>query len=285
MNRRESSLYADSADPVYNPPMFIKVNTVFSTAITLLSNIVLYSLAIENQIDQSSYFAFTAAYGMVMGAFMSLSEMAMTTAQIQPILEMAEPFLETEPETSEEKQIVTDITGGISLEHVSFRYSEDSPYILDDLSLSIRPGEYVAVVGRDSAARDVFKKMTFWELIVAKSGESAAEKSAGAEPAGMNLPFKVASEVKDGTLEMSVQGRMDTITAPEVLKQFQDAGSNIEAIHINVSRMAYISSAGLRVLVMMIKSLENADDFKMTGASEEVRTILKTSGLDWLLLR
>ena len=186
-------VYADSADPVYNPPMFIKVNTVFSTAITLLSNIVLYSLAIENQIDQSSYFAFTAAYGMVMGAFMSLSEMAMTTAQIQPILEMAEPFLETEPETSEEKQIVTDITGGISLEHVSFRYSEDSPYILDDLPLSIRPGEYVAVVGRDSAARDVFKKMTFWELIVAKSGESAAEKSAGiASPQALS-PCRFAS--------------------------------------------------------------------------------------------
>ena len=55
--------------------------------------------------------------------------------------------------------------------------------------------------------------------------------------------------------------------------------------YVHVSRMAYISSAGLRVLVMMIKSLENADNFKMTGASEEVRTILKTSGLDWLLLR
>ena len=152
-------VYADSADPVYNPPMFIKVNTVFSTAITLLSNIVLYSLAIENQIDQSSYFAFTAAYGMVMGAFMSLSEIAMTTAQIQPILEMAEPFLETEPETSEEKQIVTDITGGISLEHVSFRYSEDSPYILDDLSLSIRPGEYVAVVGRTGCGKSTLVRL------------------------------------------------------------------------------------------------------------------------------
>ena len=152
-------VYADSADPVYNPPMFIKVNTVFSTAITLISNIVLYSLAIENQIDQSSYFAFTAAYGMVMGAFMSLSEIAMTTAQIQPILEMAEPFLETEPETSEEKQIVTDITGSISLEHVSFRYSEDSPYILDDLSLSIRPGEYVAVVGRTGCGKSTLIRL------------------------------------------------------------------------------------------------------------------------------
>jgi anti-anti-sigma regulatory factor len=49
--------------------------------------------------------------------------------------------------------------------------------------------------------------------------------------------------------------------------------------------MAYVSSAGLRVLVMMIKSLGSMDDFKMTGVSEDVRTILKTSGLDRLLLR
>ena len=55
-------------------------------------------------------------------------------------------FLATEPETSQDKQIVTGILGGIELNHVSFRYSEESPYILDDLSLSIQPGEYVAVV-------------------------------------------------------------------------------------------------------------------------------------------
>jgi len=90
---------------------------------------------------------------------MSLSEIALTAAQIQPILEMAEPFLETEPETSEEKQILTDITGGISLEHVSFRYSEESPYILDDLSLKIRPGEYVAVVGRTGCGKSTLVRL------------------------------------------------------------------------------------------------------------------------------
>ena len=152
-------VYADSTDPTYNPPMFIKVNSVFATAITLVSNIVLYSLAIENQVDQSSYFAFTAAYGMVMGAFMSLSGIALAAAQIQPILEMAEPFLKTEPETSEEKQIMTDITGDVSLEHVSFRYSEESPYILDDLTLKIRPGEYVAVVGRTGCGKSTLVRL------------------------------------------------------------------------------------------------------------------------------
>ena len=129
----------------------------------------------------------------------------------------------------------------------------------------------------DSAVRDVFKNMMFWELAVAES--------ATAEPVDFNLPFKITCEVKDGTFKASVQGRMDTITAPDLLKQFQDAGSDIKAIHLDVSRMAYVSSAGLRVLVMMIKSLGSMDDFKMTGVSEDVRTILKTSGLDRLLLR
>ena len=99
---------------------------------------------------------------------------------------------------------------------------------------------------------------------------------ATAEPVDFNLPFKITCEVKDGTFKASVQGRMDTITAPDLLKQFQDAGSDIKAIHLDVSRMAYVSSAGLRVLVMMIKSLGSMDDFKMTGVSEDVKTILKT---------
>ena len=153
------NIYSDSVDPTYNPPMFIKVNTVITTGITLLSNIVFYSLAIENGIDQSSYFAFTAAYGMLTGAFMSLSDIALTAAQIQPILEMAEPFLATEPETSQDKQIVTSISGGIELNHVSFRYGEDSPYILNDLSLKVKPGEYVAVVGRTGCGKSTLVRL------------------------------------------------------------------------------------------------------------------------------
>lgn len=129
------------------------------------------------------------------------------------------------------------------------------------------------------AVRDVFRKMMFWELTVA---EDAVAKPA---PVDINLPFKVISEAKEGIFEVSVQGRMDTITAPELLKQFQDAGSGIRAIRVDVSRMAYVSSAGLRVLLMMYKSLENKDNFEMTGVSDEVREILETTGFDQFLLK
>jgi NHLM bacteriocin system ABC transporter ATP-binding protein len=152
-------LYAEGAELTYNPPMFIKINGVISTAISLVSNIVLYCLAVQSGIGQSSYFAFTSSYGMLMGAFMSLSGIALSAAQIQPILEMAEPFLKIEPETAENKEIVTHISGSIDLDHVSFRYDESGPYILNDLSLSIRPCEYVAVVGMTGCGKSTLVRL------------------------------------------------------------------------------------------------------------------------------
>ncbi len=129
----------------------------------------------------------------------------------------------------------------------------------------------------DSAVRGVFKKMMFWELTLAENTEE--------KPVDRNLPFKVVSALKDGTFEASVQGRMDTITAPELLKQFQNAGGCIKAIRIDVSRMAYVSSAGLRVLLIMYKSLDDKDRFELIGLCDEVREILETTGFDQFLMR
>ena len=131
----------------------------------------------------------------------------------------------------------------------------------------------------EPAVREVFKKMMFWEFTVA---ESAAAKPA---QVAANLPFRVDGAVKDGTFEVTIQGRMDTITAPELLKRFQEAGSGIQGIRVDVSRMPYVSSAGLRALLMMYKSLENKDRFEMTGVSDEVREILETTGFDQFLLK
>lgn len=129
----------------------------------------------------------------------------------------------------------------------------------------------------EPAVREVFRKMMFWELTVAED--------TAAKPVDIDLPFQVASEVKDGVFHASVQGRMDTITAPELLREFQNAGGQFKAIHVDVSRMSYVSSAGLRVLLMMYKSLGSQDRFEMTGVSDQVREILETTGFDQFLLK
>ncbi|MBQ9613396.1 MAG: NHLP family bacteriocin export ABC transporter permease/ATPase subunit, partial [Lachnospiraceae bacterium] len=111
------NLYAEGSELLYNPPMFIKINGVISTAISLFSNIFLYYLAVQSGLSPSSYFAFMAAYGAVFGAFSSLSGTALQAAKIRPILEMAEPFLKAVPEAADGKEIVTSIKGAIEMEH------------------------------------------------------------------------------------------------------------------------------------------------------------------------
>jgi len=151
--------YSKCAELTYNPPMFIKINSVISTAISLTGTIVLYYMAMQSNIDPSSYFAFTTAYGMLMGAFMSVSGIALSAAQIQPIMELAEPFLKTEPEVSSGKEIITEISGGVELAHVSFRYTDDTPYVLNDISLKIKSGDYVAIVGSTGCGKSTLVRL------------------------------------------------------------------------------------------------------------------------------
>ena len=153
------NLYADSAELTYAPPMFIRINGVITVAIGLVSNIVLYFLAVESGIDQSSYFAFTAAYGAVMAAFNSLAGMALSLGRIKPIMEMAEPFLKSEPESADSKEIVTKLTGAIELDNVFFKYSENGPYIVNDLSLKIKAGEYIAIVGKTGCGKSTLMRL------------------------------------------------------------------------------------------------------------------------------
>ena len=150
---RWGRLYAKEAEYLYNPPMIIKLNSVISAAISLIGTIVLYSAAINSSVTYDNYVAFTSSYGFISGAFMQLSSIALMIAGIRPTLEMVSPILEEEPETSGKKQTVTSLGGNIELSHVCFRYADNMPDILDDLSIRIKPGEYVAIVGETGCGK------------------------------------------------------------------------------------------------------------------------------------
>ena len=150
---RWGRLYAKEAEFLYNPPMVIKMNSVISAAISLIGTVVMYSAAISSGVTFDNYVAFTSSYGFISGAFMQLSSVALLIAGIRPTLEMVSPILEEEPETAEKKQTVTSLSGNIELSHVCFRYADNMPDILDDLSIRIKPGEYVAIVGETGCGK------------------------------------------------------------------------------------------------------------------------------------
>lgn len=208
-------LYSQGADLTYNPPLFIKINSVITLGITLFSNIILYYLAVVSGIGQSSYFAFTTAYGMLSGAFVALSGVALSAARIKPILEMAEPFLKTEPETSDNKEIVTSITGSVELDHISFRYAEGLPLVIDDLSLKIKPGEYVAIVGKTGCGKSTLMRI----LLGFEKPEKGSVRFDGRDINTLDLPSlrkKIGTVMQDAGLFQGDIYSNIVITAPQL---------------------------------------------------------------------
>jgi len=156
---RWGRLYARNARLEYNPPAFVKLNGVITTAIGLAGTIILYYLAVQTGVAQNEYYAFNAAYGHLTGAFAALSGIAISVATIRPVLEMAEPILKAEPEVAGERQTVSRVSGHIEMSHVTFRYEGNTPYVLNDLSLTIRSGEYIAIVGRTGCGKSTLVRL------------------------------------------------------------------------------------------------------------------------------
>lgn len=152
-------LYRDSAKLTYDPPALIKLSGVISSTISLVGTIVIYYFTITTQVALADYYAFNTAYGMVMGAFTALVGTVSVIAQIKPVLDMTRPMLQTVPEVSESKKVVTDLSGEIELNNVSFRYNENAPLVVDNLSLKIHPGQYVAIVGKSGCGKSTLMRL------------------------------------------------------------------------------------------------------------------------------
>lgn len=156
---RWANPFAKRAELDYNPPLIVKLSGVFMLAISLVGTILLYWLAVRSGISVSDYSGFMIAYGRLMGAFSSIAGIVISIAQLRPALEMAEPILKAEPEISENREILTKVSGGIEISHVYFRYEENTPDIIRNLSLKIRPGEYVAIVGRTGCGKSTLIRL------------------------------------------------------------------------------------------------------------------------------
>ena len=156
---RWAKIYTEEVRNTYGIPRSVLLSDTVAVAISLIGNLAIYYFAMKAKITVADYYAFTSAYAMVSGAFSSLVGIGLQFANIRPVLEQVKPILETLPEVSEDKKVVTGVSGGIELNHVSFRYSETMPWVLDDVSLKIKPGQYVAVVGKTGCGKSTLVRL------------------------------------------------------------------------------------------------------------------------------
>ncbi len=215
MFSRWARQYAKEAQLAYNPPMFLKLSGTISLALSLIGTLVLYAIAIESQVSIADYYAFNTAYGMVSGAFMSVISIAVTVANIKPTLEMAKPIMEAEPETHGGKESIAELRGGIELNHVSFRYDESMPNVIDDLSLQINSGEYLAVVGSTGCGKSTLMRLLLG-FETPQKGSIFFDNKDIAKIDLESLRRKIGSVMQDGKLFLGDIYSNIVITAPQL---------------------------------------------------------------------
>jgi len=151
--------YKETGRLTFSPPLFLRLNGAIAGALTLGGTLLLYFFAGTNKISQSDYIAFNLAYGAVSGAIMSLAGVVTTMANIKPLLEMVKPIFEAIPEVDESKHIVTELAGNIEISNVTFRYTQDGPIVIDNISLKVTPGEYIAIVGKSGCGKSTLMRL------------------------------------------------------------------------------------------------------------------------------
>jgi len=156
---RWGKIFAERSYVTNYPPTIVQYNAVLVNAIGLLGTIVLYYTSVKNSVTAAEYYAFTSSYSYVSTAFSALAGMALSVATVRPILQIVKPLMDATPEVLEGKEIVTSLSGSVELSHVSFRYEEDGPLILDDLSLNIKPRQYVAICGRTGCGKSTLIRL------------------------------------------------------------------------------------------------------------------------------
>lgn len=233
---RWSKLYAKQVELTYNPPMFLRANGAFSSIISLTGALVMYFMSVQSGVSVADYYAFNTAYGMVSGAFMSLAGIATTIAQFKPILEMAKPIMDAVPEVSEGKLVIDRLSGGIELNNVSFRYNENMPLVVDNLSLKIRPGQYVAIVGATGCGKSTLMRI----MLGFEKPQKGAVYYDGKDLSGIDLKSlrrKIGVVMQDGKLFQGDIFSNITISAPQLSMDEAWEAAEMAGIAEDIRRM------------------------------------------------
>lgn len=140
-------------------PKFVIYQKATALFILKLSSFAVFFFARKSRMSMSDFIAFNAAFSVMLVAFDQLQFVMVDVSQILPQIQLIQPILDAVPDSDDESETVENISGGIELSNVTFRYSPNTPSVIKSMSLKITPGENIGIVGYSGCGKSSLMRL------------------------------------------------------------------------------------------------------------------------------
>ncbi|MBE6085021.1 MAG: STAS domain-containing protein [Selenomonas ruminantium] len=97
--------------------------------------------------------------------------------------------------------------------------------------------------------------------------------------------MEIKKEQNGPVLKISLSGRLDAVTAPDLDKVVQNELTGITELTLDFTDLVYVASAGLRVLLLAQKRMKKQGFMKLTHVNKDVKDVLEMTGfIDFLTI-
>jgi len=154
-----ASRFKEQKGYAYKTRSYQNVVTVFNDVLPLVATFALFATVgwlltdTDAEFNTGTFVAFNAAFGTFFASGVALSNTMVNLLNIKPVFDRARPILETLPEVDATKPDPGALDGLIEGFHLSFRYVEDGPLILDDVTFRAEAGAFIAFVGPSGSGK------------------------------------------------------------------------------------------------------------------------------------
>nr|MBA3532688.1 NHLP bacteriocin export ABC transporter permease/ATPase subunit [Ardenticatenales bacterium] len=288
--------FSEQRRQAYQARMLSSRLSVFNAAFPTIATLVLFAvfaLSSDVALSTGSFLAFHAAFGQLLLAGLQLSAALTTTLSVVPSYERLQPILQALPEADDSKMDPGPLQGKIELNHVFFRYQPDSPLIVNDVSMEINPGEFVALVGSSGSG-----KSTLLRLLIGfekpTSGVIAYDQQAvaGLDIQSIRRQIGVVlqnSRVMSGTILSNIVGTSnltidDAWEASRLVGLENDIRQMPMGMHTLVSEGGSTISGGQRQRLLIARAIVNRPRIlffdEATSALDNVTQTIVSQSLD-----